>query len=146
MSTKPTAAPNAMGTDTANTGEQSGRLRTKSNCRVVYDGSVCGYLEKRGNGVYRVSVEGPRDPQKPARRDEELVIEIRRVHADSRQRYGADKVWRQLHFDDVSVARCTVERLLRREGLVGCAGEVSGRPLQNELPSRTSGSLFDNDS
>ncbi len=41
------------------------------------------------------------------------------MHADSRRRYGADKVWRQLHFAGVGVARCTVERLRRREGLVG---------------------------
>ena len=57
-----------------------------------------------------------------ARRDEELVLEITRVHADSRRRYGADKVWRQLHLDGVDVARCTVERLMLREGLVGVTG------------------------
>ena len=51
-----------MGTDTANTVKHSGRKRTKPNCRVFYDDSVSGYLEKRESGVYRVSVEGPRDP------------------------------------------------------------------------------------
>lgn len=44
---------------------------------------------------------------------------MRRVHDESRCRYGADKVWKQLHLDGVKVARCTVERLMRREGLVG---------------------------
>jgi transposase InsO family protein len=33
--------------------------------------------------------------------------------------YGADKVWRQLLREDVAVARCTVERLMRRLGLQG---------------------------
>lgn len=66
-----------------------------------------------------------------ALRDEELVIEIRRVHADSRQRYGADKVWRQLHLDGVDVARCTVERLMRREGLVGVR---RGRHWKTTIP------------
>lgn len=33
--------------------------------------------------------------------------------------YGADKVWRQLHREEQSVARCTVERLMRRLGIQG---------------------------
>ena len=33
--------------------------------------------------------------------------------------YGADKVWRQLRREGVEVARCTVERLMRRLGLKG---------------------------
>jgi len=35
------------------------------------------------------------------------------------QVYGADKVWRQLQREEVPVARCTVERLMRRHGLRG---------------------------
>ena len=31
--------------------------------------------------------------------------------------YGAPKVWRQLNREGISVARCSVERLMRREGL-----------------------------
>jgi len=38
--------------------------------------------------------------------------------------YGARKVWRQLQQDGVSVARCTVERLMRHLGLQGA---VRGR-------------------
>lgn len=60
-----------------------------------------------------------RSPSARAMRDEELVVEIRRVHDESRRRYGADKVCKQLHLDGVIVARCTVERLMRAEGLVG---------------------------
>ncbi len=52
-------------------------------------------------------------------RDEELVVEITRVHAESHRRYGADKVWRQLHLEGVNGARCTVERWMRCEGLAG---------------------------
>jgi putative transposase len=33
--------------------------------------------------------------------------------------YGADKVWRQLQREGIQVARCTVERLMRRLGLRG---------------------------
>jgi putative transposase len=35
------------------------------------------------------------------------------------QVYGADKVWLQLNREGVSVARCTVERLMRLQGLQG---------------------------
>lgn len=35
------------------------------------------------------------------------------------QVYGADKVWRQLAREDVSMARYTVERLMLRMGLRG---------------------------
>jgi putative transposase len=44
------------------------------------------------------------------------------VHADrklGRGLYGAVKVWRQLHRENIPVARCTVERLMRRAGLRG---------------------------
>jgi len=33
--------------------------------------------------------------------------------------YGADKVWRQLNREGIAVARCTVERLMRVQGLQG---------------------------
>ena len=35
------------------------------------------------------------------------------------QVYGADKVWKQMNREGISVARCTVERLMRRLGLRG---------------------------
>ena len=35
------------------------------------------------------------------------------------QVYGADKIWRQLAREGVTVARCTVERLMRSMGLRG---------------------------
>jgi putative transposase len=52
-------------------------------------------------------------------RDEQLCREIARVHAENFAVYGADKVWAQLHREGVPVARCTVERLMRRLGLRG---------------------------
>lgn len=45
--------------------------------------------------------------------------EIRRVWRANLQVYGADKVWRQLGREGIEVARCTVERLMRRVGLRG---------------------------
>lgn len=52
-------------------------------------------------------------------RDQSLRIDIRRIWEDNYQVYGARKVWRQLNREQISVARCTVERLMRQEGLQG---------------------------
>lgn len=52
-------------------------------------------------------------------RDEVLSVEIERVWQANLQVYGADKVWRQLRREGTDVARCTVERLMRRAGLRG---------------------------
>ena len=54
-----------------------------------------------------------------ARRDEFLVPHIQRVWQANFQVYGADKVWRQLQREGIQVARCTVERLMRLQGLRG---------------------------
>ena len=54
-----------------------------------------------------------------ALRDEQLMPQIKRVWQANMQVYGADKVWRQLGREGVSVARCTVERLMRKLGLRG---------------------------
>jgi putative transposase len=51
--------------------------------------------------------------------DEMLVPHIERVWQANMQVYGADKVWRQLARERTVVARCTVERLMRRLGLRG---------------------------
>jgi len=45
--------------------------------------------------------------------------QIQRVWQANMQVYGADKVWRQLNREEVPVARCTVERLMKRLGLEG---------------------------
>jgi putative transposase len=75
-----------------------------------------------------------RRPSQRSLRDEELLIEIRRVHADrklGRGLYGAVKMWRQLHRENIPVARCTVERLMRRAGLRGVR---RGRPFVTTKP------------
>jgi transposase InsO family protein len=52
-------------------------------------------------------------------RDRALASEIRRVHEENFGVYGARKVWRQLGRENILVARCTVERLMRSLGLQG---------------------------
>ena len=54
-----------------------------------------------------------------ARQDELLSSEIQRVWDDNMQCYGVVKVWKQLHRERINIARCTVQRLMRRLGLQG---------------------------
>ena len=81
-----------------------------------------------------------RPPSARRRRDESMKGEIRRVWDEHRQVYGADKVWAQLKREEIPVARCTVERLMRQLGLRGVVrgktrvrttigDEASTRPL-----------------
>jgi len=69
------------------------------------------------------------------RRDGELSVEIRRVHGESFQLYGARKVWRQLNREEIPVARCTVERLMRDMGLQGVVRGLSCRTTVSEEAS-----------
>src|SRR5690625_7991216 len=64
-----------------------------------------------------------RPPSKRALRDAELLVDIRRVHAKNFGVYGAKKLHAQLRREGVSVARCTVERVMRAEGLRGISRE-----------------------
>ena len=63
-------------------------------------------------------------------RDAELKPEIERVHRDNFGVYGAAKVWAQLNREGISVARCTIERLMRELGL---RGAVRGKPVRTTL-------------
>lgn len=52
-------------------------------------------------------------------RDEQLKPLITKVFEDNYRVYGAEKVWEQLLREDVKVARCTVERLMKDLGIEG---------------------------
>ena len=72
--------------------------------------------------AYRRHAARSRDPalrSARAQRDARLMPAIKRVWDDNLQVYGADKVWRQMNREGVTVARCTVERLMRGLGLRG---------------------------
>jgi putative transposase len=65
------------------------------------------------------------------RRDDVLAGDIERVWNANLQVYGARKVWRQLGREGIDVARCTVERLMRRQGL---RGVIRGRVVRTTVP------------
>jgi transposase InsO family protein len=56
---------------------------------------------------------------KRTQQDQQLIAHIERVWQGNMRVYGADKVWKQLRREGIKVARCTVERLMRRLGLQG---------------------------
>lgn len=64
-------------------------------------------------------------------RDARLLPEIERVWNANMRVYGADKVWKQLNRERIEVARCTVERLMRRLGL---RGAMRGKKVRTTLP------------
>jgi len=74
------------------------------------------------------------DPSRlPARaqRDAALTPEIQRVWQANHEVYGAKKVWKQLNREQITVARCTVARLMAAEGL---RGAVRGRRCRTTIP------------
>ncbi len=82
---------------------------------------ICKVLQIAPSG-YRRHAAQRRNPAlrcDRARRDEMLMTQIERVWQANMQVYGADKVWHQLNREGIRVARCTVERLMRRMGLHG---------------------------
>ena len=76
-----------------------------------------------------------RPPSRRAVRDEELLVQIHRVHAANFGVYGAKKVHAQLLREGISVARCTVERLMRVAGLLERDQPGQG-PAHHDLRSR----------
>jgi len=57
-----------------------------------------------------------------------------------RQVYGAEKVWKQMNREDMAVARCTVERLMRR---LGPAGVRRGKRVRTTTPDTSAACPLD---
>ncbi|HIG9791758.1 IS3 family transposase [Escherichia coli] len=84
-------------------------------------GPVCHELAVAPSTYYRHRAH-QRHPDKRsqrAQRDDLLKPEIQRVYDENHSVYGVRKVWRQLLREGVTVARCTVERLMKVMGLAG---------------------------
>lgn len=82
---------------------------------------ICKVLQITPSGYWRHAAH-QRNPQlrcPRAQRDDTLVPLIERVWQANMRVYGADKVWKQMNREGVVIARCTVERLMKRLGLQG---------------------------
>jgi putative transposase len=68
--------------------------------------------------TYYATLSRPPSPRQV--RDQALTPEIVRVHQSNNDgTYGAKKVWKQLNREGITIANCTVRRLMKDEGLSG---------------------------
>jgi putative transposase len=83
--------------------------------------SICAVLSQNGAAIAPSTYyeAAGRVPSRRALRDEQLKVEIARVHADNYGVYGPRKVWLALNREGIEVARCTVERLMKDLALQG---------------------------
>jgi putative transposase len=98
---------------------------------------ICRILGVPVSTYYARKTREQRLPSARRLREERLKVEIRRVFDANYQVYGARKIWRQLRREGISVARCTVERLMVALGL---AGAVRGQPKRTTIPAEPAGS------
>jgi len=77
---------------------------------------ICAVVPIAPSTYYEHKARAARPERSPARarRDGQLRREIERVFEENFRVYGARKVWRQLNREGIPVARCTVERLMRK--------------------------------
>lgn len=86
-----------------------------------------------------------RGPTDAEWRDAHLICEIRRVHRENYGVYGARKVWLQLGREGFEVARCTVERLMRDEGITGAVRGKTKRTTIADHGAEHAGDLVNRD-
>jgi putative transposase len=93
---------------------------------------ICTELPIAPSAYYEHKARQKDPTREPARlqRDRVLSEEIRRVRKENFEVYGARKVWLQLNRENIVVARCTVERLMRTMGLRGI---VRGRTCRTTV-------------
>lgn len=83
--------------------------------------SICQVLPIAPSTYYRYKQLALYPEKRSARvkRDAKLKVDITRVYEENKRVYGARKVWKQLNRESITVARCTVERLMKTLGLQG---------------------------
>jgi putative transposase len=84
-------------------------------------GPVCHELDIAPSTYYRHQQHRQHPERRSLREqcDDLLKAEIQRVYDENHSVYGIRKVWRQLLRENISVARCTVARLMKAMGLAG---------------------------
>jgi putative transposase len=95
-------------------------------CRVLTEHSL-----KIASSTYYAARSRPASSR--AIRDERVKAEITQVWRDNFEVYGAEKAWLELNRQGITVARCTVQRLMRE---LGIAGAQRGRKIRTTIPGR----------
>jgi putative transposase len=100
--------------------EHRGRFGVEPICRTL-DVSASAYYQRRTGQRSRRAVQ-----------DERLLGRIREVHAANYYAYGSRRMWIALNRAGEPVARCTVERLMRANGI--CGAKRRGKPWRTTRP------------
>ena len=100
--------------------EHRGRFGVEPICRTL-DVSASAYYQRRTGQRSRRAVE-----------DERLLARIREVHAANYYAYGSRRMWIALNRAGEPVGRCTVERLMRANGI--CGAKRRGKPWRTTRP------------
>ena len=99
---------------------------------------VCRVLSGSGwqiaPGTYYAAVRRP--PPARAVRDAQILAGITQMRAEYEEVYGARKTWLELNRRGIPVARCTVERVMRENGLRGAR---RGRKIRTTIPGKGPG-------
>ena len=96
---------------------------------------ICKVLQIAPSG-YRRHAACQRKPElrcARAKTDDSLMPQIQQVWQSNMQVYGVDKVWHQMSREGIQVARCTVERLMKRLGLQGAR---RGKVIRTTVPDK----------
>ncbi len=101
------------------------KLGVEPICEVLRDAGV-----QIAASTY--SAAKTRPPSARAVRDAELVEDITACHRTNLGVYGARKIHAELNRQGIRVARCTVERLMRGEGLRGIPREKTRKTTVSE--------------
>jgi putative transposase len=95
---------------------------------------ICQALEV-AQSTYYAATSSP--PSTRRLRDEELKVEIARVHEENFGVYGVEKVWRELNRERIRVGRDRVARLMRELNLEGVVrGQRKRTTMADELGDR----------
>ena len=78
-----------------------------------------------------------------AARDAELTTEITTMYEENYHVYGARKIWKEMGRAGHEVARCTIERLMRTEGLKGAGRAKSPRTTRPKAETERPADLVD---
>jgi putative transposase len=108
---------------------------------------ICRVLSEHGHKVAPSTYYAAKARPASARalRDEYLRKEIRRVFEDNYSVYGAHKIWRQLNREGIKVARCSVRRLMRAEGIHGAVRGKKIRTTVSDPAHERAGDLLNRD-
>ena len=94
---------------------------------------ICKAMQVAPSAYWREAARERQPALCPPRRqrDTALLPQIERVFKANMSVYGVDKVWRQLGREQITVARCTVDRLMARLGL---RGAMRGKGVRTTRP------------